>query len=203
MNKRIRNIGLLVVVLAALMAFSSGPYAAGPGGDDIDLARYTASVDDGHVDDTDGLMVTEGAHANSGLGTGSVVNPWGCVIRAHDPHESKIDPGPGYVQAKATIECSTAPPLHIASIWQELSKWVGSNFTIEAVKTSYCPSGVGDPDCYATLNGGALMRRYINVPCEVGTTRRYVHLNIRQLTVNGVTYSGLIGSARNVDCAGY
>ena len=67
---------------------------------------------------------------------------------------------------------------------------------------NYSTSGVGDPDCYPTLNGGVLMRGYINAPYEVGTTKRYVHLAIGRLTVNGVTYSGLIGSARNVDCDG-
>ncbi len=202
MSKQIRYISVLVVALVGLVAFSGSAYATGPGEDDIDHARYTASVDDGHVDDTDGLMVTEGANTNVGIGTGSVMNPWGCVIRAHHPHESTVFPGPGFVQAKATIECSTAPPPHTASIWQELSKWEGSNFTIEAIKTSYCPSGLGAPDCYPLLNGGVLMRAYISAPCEVGTTKRYVHLARGLLTVNGVTYSALTGSAGNVECDG-
>ena len=201
----------LVVLIAIAGAVAAVPLGGGsgdqsedapsPGDYDIDRTRHAVSVD-GHVVDADGLMVTEGTNANAAIGTSSVANPWGCVIRAHHPHESTIDPGAGYVQAKATIECSTTPPAHTANIWQELSKWEGSNFTIEAVKTSYCPSGVGDPDCYPTLNGGVLMRGYINAPCEIGTTRRYVHLALGQLTVDGVTYSGLTGSGRDVDCDG-
>ena len=190
----------IVVVMTALTVYSTA-LAAGPADDEIDHARATAAVD-GHVGETDGRMVAEGANANAGIGTGGVVNPWGCVIRAHHPHESTIYPGPGFVQAKATIECTTVPPPHTASIWQELSKWEGSDFTIEAIKTSYCPSGLGGPDCYPTLSGGVLMRGYISAACEVGTRKRYVHLARGRLTVNGVTYSGLTGSARDVDCDG-
>ncbi len=200
----------LVVLIAIAGAVAAVPLGGGPDGqsahatgpvdDDIDSVRQAAAVD-GSVD-ADGVMATEGNYANAAVGSGTVVNPWGCRIRAHHPHESTVDPGPGYVQAKATIECTTTPPTHTAEIWQELSKWEGSDFTIEAVKTSFCPSGVGEPDCYPTLNGAILMRGYINAPCEVGTTKRYVHLSIGRLTVDGVTYSGLTGSGRDVDCDG-
>ena len=201
----------LVVLIAIAGAVAAVPLGGGSDGqqqdvaspveEDIDTIRRAASVDD-HVVGADGEMATGGINANSAIGAGSVVNPWGCIIRAHHPHESSINPGPGHAQAKATIECTTAPPTHTAETWQELSKWQGSDFTIEAVKTSYCPSGVGQPNCYPTLNGDILMRGYINAPCDIGTTKRYVHLAIGRLTVGDTTYSGLIGSGKDVDCEG-
>ena len=140
--------------------------------------------------------------SGSAIQSGGKPNPWGCRLEVDSPHESRDDPGPGYVQGKARIECNIAPPTHTASIWQELSKWEGSEFTIEQTKTSYCPSEVGGPKCYPTLQRRVLMRAYINAPCEVGTRKRYVHLALAELTVDGVTYSRLRGRANNVKCVG-
>ena len=46
------------------------------------------------------------------------------------------------------------------------------------------------------------MRGYINAPCDIGTNKRYVHLALGSMTVNGVTYSALIGTRGDVNCTG-
>ncbi len=163
----------IVAVVAATATLAANPMsvAADPGEDDIGLLRQAASVEDdsGPGEDGGGLMLA----ASSGDGAMQTrrVNPWGCRTRAHDPHESKgSNPGPGNVQGKTTIECTTTPPPHTAEIVQELSKWNGLTFIPVATKMSNCPSGVGDPDCYPNRKGKVLMRGYISAPCEIGTT---------------------------------
>ena len=78
----------------------------------------------------------------------------------------------------------------------------GSSIVIEEVKTSECPSGTGAPKCYPGLNEGELMRAYINTPCEIGATYRWVQLAEAVMIVDGVRYSGLLGKARTVYCEG-
>lgn len=138
------------VVAVAAMASNPTPAAADPGEDEADAMR---------------VVVSDGTGGDSETQASGQTNPWGCDFHRDSPHESTVDPGPGYAQAKARIECTVAPPAHVATIWQELSKWEGSDFTIEAVKTSICPSGVGRPDCHPNLNSkGVLMQAYINAP---------------------------------------
>ena len=79
-------------------------------------------------------------------------NPWGCRIRAHDPHESDLNPGPGNVQAKATIECPVTPPANVATIWQELSKWEGSDLAIEGINNSLAHPAYVIPGLTAILH---------------------------------------------------
>ena len=79
----------------------------------------------------------------------------------------------------------------------------GANFTIEAVKTSICPAGTGGPVCHPTLDDGVLMQAYINAPCEIGTTKRYVHMAYATMTVDGIIYaSRLDGRRADVNCTG-
>ena len=129
-------------------------------------------------------------------------NPWGCRVKAHSPHESSIDPGLGHVQAKADINCTSVPPPHISIIVQDLSRVAGSSIIIEEVKTSSCPSGDGEPNCHPGLDHNRLMRAYINTPCEIGATYRWIHVAEGRMYVNGTLYSGLSGKARNVECEG-
>ena len=151
------------------------------------------------------VVSSVGVHGAAGAGaiqTSGQVNPWGCYFHRDNPHESLDDPGPGHAQAKAWIKCRVAPPAHVATIWQELQKW-GLTVTIEAVKTSICPSGVGEPDCYPTLNHRVLMRAYVNAPCEIGTTAWYVQLAYATMTVGGTTYASGLGSrGADVYCGG-
>lgn len=184
MTKRLLAVAFFAAAVAvAGLASNPASVAADPGEDEADAMRVVSS---------DGEVQASGQ-----------VNPWGCYFHRDKPHESKIDPGPGHAQAKARIECRVPPPVHVATIWQELSKWEGSTFTIEAVKTSVCPSGIGEPDCHPTLRHGVLMQAYINAPCEIGTRKRYVQLAYATLTVDGVTYrSRLDGQRGDVDCTG-
>lgn len=153
----------------------------------------------------DGLLFV--ASGDSAAGAGGVSasniepNPWGCRIRVHNPHQPHDPPGPGHVRGKATIECSITPPAgHVAVIWQELSRWEGSNSTIEEDNTSVCPTGDGNPDCYPRLNGRVLMRGYVVTPCEVGQTYVWVQLGEATLTVEGVAYTGFTGNGARVRC---
>ena len=203
--KRLMVVAIVAMVAAVVLLLDSTPVAADPPEDDIGRARHAVYVD-GHVEDSAGLMFavsSGGATGASAVQATGQINPWGCNFHRDNPHESTFDPGPGYAQAKARIECSQAPPPHVATIWQELSKWEGANFTIEAVKTSICPAGTGGPACHPTLDDGVLMQAYINAPCEIGATKRYVHMAYATMTVDGITYaSRLDGRRADVNCTG-
>ena len=155
----------------------------------------------------DGALL--GGSGSSASSAGSVaaniqVNPWGCRIKADHPHEPHDDPGSGNIRGKAAITCSSLPPTgHVTTILQELSRWDGDEGTIEAVNYSVCPSGQGDPDCYGNkLKDRVLMRGYVVTSCEVGKTYIWVHIAEATLTVEGVTYSGLHGVGKRVECEG-
>ena len=195
LNRRMAYMATVAAVIVATVSVVVSypqPVAADPG-DDIDRMAVVSNE-------------REAKASSSSMSNNGVPNPWGCRLEVDNPHESKDDPGPGNAQGKARIKCDTAPPPHVASIWQELSKWEGSDFTIEAEKTSYCPSGTGAPKCYPNLHprpsNKTLMEAYINAPCEIGTTKRYVQIAFAELTVDGVTYSRLLGKKADVECEG-
>lgn len=221
---------LATLAIFANLAFNTPPVAADEPEDDFEYARQFA-IDNGYYgggsdENSDGLMFMPLDTSVPGTGipedpsffTGkdglqtalpaSVAkskqpNPWGCRLRAHSPHESSIDPGPGHVQAKADIECDLVPPSHTSIITQDLSRSTGSSIVIEVVKTSSCPAGTGEPDCYPSLDdGGLLMRAYINTECEVGKKYRWVHIADARLYANGTVYSATLGRSRNVKCKG-
>ena len=185
MANRLMAVAVVAVAVAVVTLVSNPtPVAADPGEDNGDAM----------------VVVWNGGGVAE---SSSQANPWGCNFYRDNPHESRRRPGPGYAQAKARIECRVAPPPHVATIWQELSKFEDGDFTVEAVKTSVCPSGAGEPDCYPTLRNKILMQAYINAPCEIGTTKRYVQLAYATLTVDGLTYrSELRGQAGDVNCTG-
>ncbi len=141
---------LAIIAIVAVVATVANPTPA--------LADPGIEKDPGveKEDDSDLMVVVSSDHDAGASGfaikAAGEPNPWGCKLNVDSPHESRDDPGPGYIQAKANIQCNVAPPPHTASIWQELSKWEGSKFTILRTKTSYCPSGVGEPKCYPNLN---------------------------------------------------
>ena len=188
-------------------------FADGPD-DDLAHARQFTHDNGYYGGGTDGngdgllYMISDasapGTEVKSGMAMDIEPNPWGCHIRADDPHESDKKPGPGNIQAKAAIECSVAPPDNIATIWQELSKWDGSDFSIEAENESICPSRVGKPrpHCYPTLRHSEIMRAYVNTACTIGATDRWVELAEATMTVDGIIYSGLSGSVADVYCEG-
>ena len=218
MVKRLMAVMLMVALIAAVVSvggIAEADEPTPPGNvpeDDLAHARqftYDNGSYGGKVDGNgDGLLFTAsepsvpGAGSASGMYQNIKPNPWGCRIRAEDPHESHRKPGPGHIQAKATINCTIAPPPYTAIVTQDLSRVKGSSIVIEKVKTSSCPSGTGEPECYPNLNKRALMRAYINITCEVGATYRWVHLADARMYVNGVLYSGLSGKARNEKCEG-
>ncbi len=82
MNKQIRNIGLLVVVLASMMAFSGAAYAIGPGGDGPDgegvgpVGNVGAPSQNPEVDpDYDDLWTTDFPQTIGGFNVGYVNTP--------------------------------------------------------------------------------------------------------------------------------
>ena len=101
-------------------------------------------------------------------------NPYGCDGISHYPHESTVDPGRGWIQAKADITCDIAPPL--GSEWRMIQILYRSSYlgwVQIAVKYSECPIGTGNPDCSPTD-----MRAYIKWQCFKGVT----YYNYRQVT---------------------
>ena len=174
--KRLMVVAIVAMVAAVVLLLDSTPVAADPPEDDIGRARHAVYVD-GHVEDSAGLMFavsSGGATGASAVQATGQINPWGCNFHRDNP-ESTFDPGPGYARRRLGLSALRHHPL-VATIWQELSEWEGANFTIEAVKTSICPAGTGGPACHPTLDDGVLMQAYINAPCEIGTTKRYVHM---------------------------
>ena len=200
---------MLIVVVASAggVAEADGPPTPVPADtpeDDLAHARQLANENGSYGGGTDGnsgaLMFMAGGA--SGMSGNITPNPWGCRVKAHNPHESHRNPGPGHTQAKATITCTVAPPQHIVTITQDLSRVTGSSIAIEEVKNSSCPSLRGEPECHPTLRKGTLMMAFINTDCEIGTTHRWVQLADARMYVNGNLYSGLAAKAANVACVG-
>ena len=210
----------VMMALAMVIAIAGVAYGAGSAAADEPVPPFTTPEDDledirqfafdnGSYDDGPLYVDSDGSGAGA-TGTSSVaqsitLNPWGCAIEAHSPHESSRDPGLGYVQAKATIECDTDPPAgYVATILQDLSRWEGSESVIMAVNYSVCPArtGIPIPKCFSGRNDGKIMEAYVNVACEIGETYRWVHLAEATLTVEGIIYSGVSARARNVPCDG-
>ncbi len=218
MFKRLMAVMLMAVLIVAVASVGGvaradepTPVPANtPEGDLADARQQTyenGSYGGGPDGNSDGLMYmvsdTSAAETADDAGTAMNIqpNPWGCRIRADNPHEPHDSPGPGNIRGKAAINCTTLPPSHVATIWQELSRWEGSDYAIQEVNYSVCPSGQGDPDCYPTrLRNGVLMRGYVVTSCEIGTTYVWVQLAEATLTVEGVTYSGLSGNSETVEC---
>lgn len=161
------------------------------------------SYGDGYLLAASGADVAEAGDA-SGMSRNIQPNPWGCRIYADHPHESGDNPGPGHIQGKGRITCTTTPPPNVANIWQELSRWEGSDSVIMATNNSLCPARVGNPrpECYPNLYKKLLMRAFVNIACEVGKTYRWVHIAEGVMIVEGVRYSGLAGSVRTEKCTG-
>ncbi len=113
-----------------------------------------------------------------------VDNPWGCEGVSHRPHESKRDPGLGWIQAKSDIDCTVAPPVGSEwSISQRLyrSSWRG--WVKVKSKYSSCPDGIGAPDCEPDF-----MRAYINWRCSQGAMYNYRVKARHELIVDDIIY---------------
>ena len=115
------------------------------------------------------------------------LNPWGCVGDPNMPHESERNPGPGWIQAKATISCKIAPPedaVWIIGQWLQRSSWSGWR-TEAGLKESVCPAGTGKPQC---ATNGKYMRAYINWDCDKDTWYNYRQIADYQLIVGPRVY---------------
>ena len=104
-------------------------------------------------DEDDGSQSTTSMSSSGGAtGTSSSTqvegNPWNCIGSSDRPHESRDDPGTGWINAKSHIQCTAPPPA--GSHWHMIqilyrSSYVG--WVFEDVKFSSCPSGAGEPRC--------------------------------------------------------
>ena len=208
---------VVMLVMAMVIAIAGVSYDAGSAAADEPVPPPTTPEDEladfrqfiyDNGDQEEGFLFVGSGDSLAGAAAATAANiepnPWGCKIHADHPHESSDDPGPGHIQGKGRITCTTTPPPNVASIWQELSRWEGSEVVIMATNNSVCPSRLGDPrpECFPNLKKKLLMRAFVNVACEIGTTYRWVHLAEGVMVVNGVRYSGLAGSVRTEECEG-
>ena len=124
-------------------------------------------------------------------------NPWGCMAKSHYPHESTDTPGQGWINAKSDIECTVAPGAHNWEMIQILRRSSYYGWVQIAVTYSQCPSGIGDPDCSATM-----MRAYTHWQCFSGTTTYDYKLSTpHEMQVGDDTYTAYTTvTARDVTC---
>ena len=187
----------------------SGPLGLEPASVEDELADFRESVyengSEGEVSlfvDSDDIAA--GATSASSVAQNITPNPCGCRIRAERPQQAHGNPKRGHIRGKATITCRSLPPSgHVATIAQELSRFEGSDYRIMAVNYSVCPSGQGGATCYPNrLRDRALMRRYVTSPrhCEIGKRYVWVNIAVANLTVEGVTYSGIDGDNARIRC---
>lgn len=212
MFKRLMAVLLMAVLIVAVasvggVAEADEPTPVPPSTPEDELADFRQFIYDNGSHGDGFLFVASGGNAAGtagGVAANIEPNPWGCKIWADHPHESHDNPGPGHIQGKARITCVTAPPQNVATIWQELTRFEGSDDVIMATNNSLCPARSGNPrpECYPNLKRRLLMRAFVNVACEVGTTYRWVHIAEGVMIVEGVRYSGLAGSARSEECGG-
>ncbi len=133
------------------------------------------------------LLDSGGAAAGDGTAAYSSVNPWGCKAKSDRPHESTIDPGPGWIQAKSHTACLLDPPRgSVWTIWQRLYRSSWSGWKLVASKYSQCPVAAGAPTCTVTK-----MTAYVNWDCEAGTWYNYKVEGDHQLIAFGRTFSGI------------
>ncbi len=203
---------LAMVIAIAGVAYNGGIAAADepvppPPIPEDELADFRESVNENGSEGEVSLVVDpdgSAAGAASAIASNITVNPWGCKIRAERPHQARGRPKRGHIRGKATIICSTLPPAgHVATIAHELSRFEGSDYRIMAVNYSVCPSGQGGATCYPNrLRDRALMRGYVTSPrhCEIGKRYVWVNIAVANLTVEGVTYSGIDGDNATIRC---